>query len=215
LTEQESVDKICEQIHEDGAKEVDSITGKARRTAEEIVSRAEAKARQAGERIVKDAVERGEMAKRRTLSSVSLEVRRIKLRAREEVVTAVMARVNGAVENARSRGDYADVLAALVAEAVRVLEGDAFVVHADRRDLALLESKSFPRIREIMKAEGRTVRSLEAKPLPGAVLGGAQVSVPGGNVIFDNTFEARLYRFREETRSFVFEEVFSSHDRIE
>ena len=215
MTEQESVDKICEQIREDGAKEVESITGKARRTADEIVSRAEAKARQAGERIVKDAVERGETAKRRTLSSVSLEVRRIKLRAREEVVTAVMSRVNAAVAEARSRADYAAVLAGLATEAIRVLEGDAFVVHADRRDVALLEAKSFPRIREIMKAEGRSVRSLEAKPLPVAAQGGVQVSVPGGNVIFDNTFEARLYRFREETRSFVFEEVFSSHDRIE
>jgi len=215
LTEQESVDKICEQIREDGAKEVESITGKARRTADEIVSRAEAKARQAGERIVKDAVERGETAKRRTLSSVSLEVRRIKLRAREEVVTAVMSRVNAAVAEARSRADYAAVLAGLATEAIRVLEGDAFVVHADRRDVALLEAKSFPRIREIMKAEGRSVRSLEAKPLPVAAQGGVQVSVPGGNVIFDNTFEARLYRFREETRSFVFDEVFSSRDRIE
>ncbi len=215
MTEQESVDKICEQIREDGAKEVESITGKARRTADEIVSRAEAKARQAGERIVKDAVERGETAKRRTLSSVSLEVRRIKLRAREEVVTAVMSRVNAAVAEARSRADYAAVLAGLATEAIRVLEGDAFVVHADRRDVALLEAKSFPRIREIMKAEGRSVRSLEAKPLPVAAQGGVQVSVPGGNVIFDNTFEARLYRFREETRSFVFDEVFSSRDRIE
>ncbi len=214
MVENESVDKICEQIREDGAKEVDSILGKARRTADEIVSRAETKARQAGEKIVKDAQERGEIAKRRVLSSVSLEVRRIKLRAREEVVTAVMARVNEEIEQVRSRGDYRDILAGLAAEAIRVLEGDRFIVHADRRDIELLESQAFARVRELLKAEGRSVRSLEAATLPGAVLGGVQVSVPNGNVIFDNTFEARLYRFREETRSFVFEEVFSSLDKI-
>ena len=215
MTEQESVDKICEQIRDDGMKEVDSITGKARRTADEIIARAETKAREAAERIVKDAAERGEIAKRRTLSSVSLEVRRIKLRAREEVVTAVMARVKAAMEGARSRDDYGDILAVLAVEAIRVLDGDAFIVHADRRDLALLESRSFPRIREIMKAEGRSVRSLEAKPLPTPALGGVQVSLPGGNVIFDNTFEARLYRFREETRAMIFGEVFSARDAIE
>lgn len=215
MTEQESVDKICGQIREDGMKEVDSITGKARRTADEIVSRAEAKAREAGARIVREAMDRGETAKRRTLSSVSLEARRIKLRAREEVVTAVMARVNAEVERARSRGDYAEVLAGLAAEAIRAIESETFVVDADRRDLAILESKSFPRIRELMKADGRNVRSIEARPLPNASLGGVQVSVPGGNVLFDNTFEARLYRFREETRALVFDEVFSPQDRIE
>ncbi len=215
MTEQESVDKICEQIRDDGAKEAGSIMGKARRTADEIVARAEAKAREAAERIVKDAAERGEIATRRTLSSVSLEVRRIKLRAREEVVTAAMARVGAEMEKARSRDDYADILAGLAVEAISVLEGESFTVHADRRDIALLESRSFPRIREIIKAEGRSARSLEAKPLPAATLGGVQVSVPGGNVLFDNTFEARLYRFREETRAMIFEEVFSDRDAIE
>jgi vacuolar-type H+-ATPase subunit E/Vma4 len=214
LVEHESVDKICEQIREDGAKEVDSILGKARRTADEIIARSEAKARQAGERIVKDTRERGEIERRRALSSVSLEVRRIKLRAREEIVTAVMTRVNAAIEAVRSRDDYGDILVGLAAEAIRVLEGDRFIVHADRRDIALLESKTFPRVRELLKAEGRPIRSLEAQPLPGAALGGVQVSVPNGNVIFDNTFEARLYRFREETRAFIFEDVFSSQDRL-
>jgi vacuolar-type H+-ATPase subunit E/Vma4 len=214
LIENESVDKICGQIRDDGAKEVDSILEKARRTADEIVARAEAKARQVGGRIVKEAEDRGEIAKRRTLSSVSLEVRRIKLRAREEIVTAVMARVHAAIEKARARDDYGDVLAGLAAEAIRVLDGDRFLVHADRRDMAVLESHAFARVRELMKAEGRPIRSLEAAPLPGAVLGGVQVSVPGGNVIFDNTFEARLYRFREETRATVFEEVFSSQDKL-
>ncbi len=211
----ESVDKICEQIKGDGAKEVDSILAKARSTASAIIAKAEDEARKVGERILLDATEKGTTAKKRVLSSVSLEVRRIRLKAREEVVNAVMDAARADVEKSRKRDDYPRVLAALAAEALRVLEGEEFVVYADRRDLALLESAVFSQVRELMKREGRAVKRIEGKALPEATAGGVRVGVPGGNVIFDNTFEARMYRYREEIRAIIFEGVFSSGDKIE
>jgi vacuolar-type H+-ATPase subunit E/Vma4 len=209
------VDRICEQIKEDGAKEITSILEKAERTAAEIMAKAEEAAKKVGERIVEEAVEKGDLAKKRALSSVSLEVRRIKLKAREEVVTAVMNAVQEEIAAGRKRPDYPKVLAGLVAEGVRVLEGDEFVVYADRRDTATLESAVFPAVRELMKGEGRTLKSLEAMALDGASAGGVQVSVPGGKVVYDNTFEARMYRFRDEIRAIIFHGIFSSEDTIE
>jgi V/A-type H+-transporting ATPase subunit E len=215
LADKESVDKICEQIQGDGAKEVDSIIEKAKRTAGEIIAKAESEAKKVGERIVSEAAEKGELAKKRTLSSVSLEVRRIKLKAREEVVNAAMDAVRRNVGECRKRKDYPQVLAGLVAEALRMLEGDEFVVYADARDTALLESAVFGAVKETMKGEGRTVKRIEAKALPEATMGGVQVGVPHGNVIYDNTFEARMYRFKDDIRAIIFEGVFSSGDKIE
>jgi len=215
LAEKDSVDRICDQIREDGAKEVKSIIDKAGRTAAEITAKAEGEAKKVGERIVEEAAEKGELAKKRALSSVSLEVRRIKLKAREEVVTVVMRAVQTEIEAGRKRSDYPKVLAGLVAEAVRVLEGDEFVVSGDKRDTGLLESAVFPLVRDLMKGEGREVKRFDEKALPGAAAGGVQVSVPGGNVVFDNTFESRMYRFRDEIRAIVFHGIFSSDDKIE
>ena len=215
MADKESVDKICDQIRGDGAKEVDSIIEKAKRTAAEIVAKAESEAKKVGERIVDEALEKGEVAKRRTLSSVSLEVRRIKLKAREEVVNAVMETVRRDVEGCRKRKDYAQVLAGLINEALRMLEGEEFIVYADARDTALLEAVVFPTVRESMKGQRRAVRRIEAKALPGSTMGGVQVGVPGGNVIYDNTFEARMYRFKDDIRAIIFERVFSSDDKIE
>ncbi len=211
----ESVDKICEQIRGDGAKETDSILEKARSTAAAIIEKAESEARTVGDRILREATEKGAVAKKRVLSSVSLEVRRIKLRAREEVVTAVMDAVRASVERTRKRDDYPRILAGLAAEALRMLEGDEFVVHADRRDVALLESAVFPAVRELMRIEGRAVKRLEGRPLPEATAGGVRVGLPGGNVIFDNTFEARMYRYRDDIRAIIFDGVFAPGDRIE
>jgi vacuolar-type H+-ATPase subunit E/Vma4 len=209
------VDKICEQIREDGAKEIKSILEKAERTAAEIMAKAEEAAKKVGERIVEEAAEKGELVKKRALSSVSLEVRRIRLKAREEVVTAVMSAVREEIDAGRKRPDYPKVLAGLVAEGVRVLEGDEFVVYADRRDTGTLESTVFPSVMEIMKGEGRALTRLEAKALEGSSAGGVQVSVPGGKVVYDNTFEARMYRFRDEIRAIIFHGIFSSEDAIE
>ena len=215
MAEKDSVDKIRDQIIEDGAKEVKSIVDKARRTAAEIMAKAEDEAKKVGERIVEEAAEKGDLAKKRTLSSVNLEVKRIRLRAREEVVTAVKDAVQGEIEASRKRADYPKVLAGLVAEALRVLDGDEFVVNADKRDVGLLESAVFPAVRDLMKSEGRAVKCLEGKALPGPTAGGAQVGVPGGNVVYDNTFESRMYRFRDDIRAIIFEGIFSSEDRIE
>jgi vacuolar-type H+-ATPase subunit E/Vma4 len=215
LAENDSVDKICEQIREDGAREVNSIIEKAKRTAAEIMTKAEGEAKKVGERIIEEAAEKGELAKKRMLSSVSLEVRRIKLKAREEVVTAVMEMVRGSIDAGRKRPDYAKVLGELTAEAIHVLKGEEFIVFADQRDIALLESAVLPAVKELMKNNGRAVKRIECRALPGATAGGVQVGVPGGNVLYDNTFESRMYRFRDEIRAVIFRGIFSSEDTIE
>ncbi|MDD3643669.1 MAG: V-type ATP synthase subunit E [Candidatus Krumholzibacteria bacterium] len=210
MVDNESVDKICGQIREDGEREIESILDKARRTAGEITAKAEAQRGEIAGRIMREAEARGKTESRRMLSSVSIEVRRARLRAREEVVSVVSGMVEKELAAMRGSKRYPDVLAGLVTEAVRGLEGKSFVVTVDKRDLDLLEKEIFPRVKQAMTAEGRPVNSLQARPLDKASLGGARVGVPGGNVIFDNTFEARMFRFREEIRAGVIDRVFYS-----
>ena len=211
----ESVDQICERIKGDGQKEIDSILEKARRAAAEIVAKAEEEAKRAGEHIVKEATEKGEIVKKRSLSTVSLEVKRIRLRAREEVVTAVNERAQAEIDKIRSRADYAAILAGLIVEALSVLESSEFVVHADKRDLELLASDVLPAVRKKERDAGRSVKRLEALELSDPTTGGVRISVPGASVVYDNTFEARTYRFRETIRGIIFEGLFSAEDKVE
>lgn len=215
MVDNESVDKICSSIREDGEKEIESILEKAKQTAEDIVERANRAGGEAAEKILKEARDKGEIARKRLLSSVNLEVKRSKLRAREEIVSAVHERVGKALADYRKSGDYASVLTGLVLEAVSVLEGDSFVVWANAEDMDLVKESVFPAVLTAVK-EGRSSKyTLEAKPFERPVSGGVQVGVPGGHVIYDNTFEARLYRLREEIRNIIFEEVFSAKESEE
>jgi len=206
LVDNESVDKICASIREDGEREIESIIGKAKQTADDIVARASRAGEEAAGKILKEAREKGETARKRLLSSVNLEVKRAKLRAREEIVRIVRERVEEAVARCRESGEYAAVMTGLLLEAISALDGDSFIVRANPEDIDLLEKTVFPAVRT---AEPR-ISKLEAKPFERPSAGGVHVGVPGGNVIYDNTLEARLYRLREEIRNIIFEEVFSS-----
>ena len=212
MVDKDSVEKICGQIREDGDREIASILEKARSTAADILGKAESKCDEATARIMRDAKERGETESRRLLSSVNIEVRRTKLKAREEVVGVITKKVQEELSGMRSSAEYPDILTRLVVEAVRGLEGKSFVVYVDKKDLKLLKEKIFPRVREIMAGESAPVSSLQARPLEKSSAGGARVGHPGGNVIYDNTFEARMFRYRDEIRMAIFDVVFYPED---
>jgi vacuolar-type H+-ATPase subunit E/Vma4 len=212
VVDNESVERICEQIREDGEKEIASILEKARSTAEDIREKAESKRDEVAQKILREARERGEAESRRLLSSVSIEVRRAKLKAREEVVNVITKKVQERLDGIRESSDYPDVLTGLVVEAIVGLEGKSFVVYVDRKDLELLEKKVFPRVKERMAAESSPVSSLQARTLEKSSAGGARVGHPGGKVIYDNTFEARMFRYRDDIRMTIFDEVFFKED---
>jgi vacuolar-type H+-ATPase subunit E/Vma4 len=215
LVDNDSVDKICERIREDGDAEILSIMEKAQQTADDIIARANRAGEEAAEKILKDAREKGEIASKRLLSSVNLEVKRTKLKAREEIVQAIHERVEKALNGYRTSGDYGPVLTGFTLEAIRSLDGDSFIVHAALADIEIIEKEVFPAVRKQLKDEGRDVTRLSAEQIDRPATGGVQVGVPGGNVIYDNTFEARLYRLREDIRNIIFEEVFSEGSKEE
>ncbi|MCK4538952.1 MAG: hypothetical protein KAV42_09175 [Candidatus Krumholzibacteria bacterium] len=210
MADNESVDRIVDQIMEDGEKEISSILEKAERTASEILEKARNSADEIAGKILREAEEKGDLARRRLLSSVNIEVKRAKLKAREEIVSKVNREVESGLADARAEAGYPELLADLIAEAIRWLDGDSFQVYVDRRDLSLLDEKVFRAVREAMATESRDITGLEAMSLEKNSLGGARVGVPGGKVIFDNTFEARIYRLRDRTRNIIFEEIFES-----
>lgn len=215
MVDNESVDKITSQIIQDGERERESIRGKAEETAAGIIGKAEEEAKRISESLLKEAEERGQLERRRLLSSVNLEVKRARLRAREEVVSRVQEKVSEFLRGMRDRSGYADILAGLVAEAIGALDGDRFLIHVDQRDMAFLEERVFALVRDALAKSGRRADHLEARALDSPAMGGARVGVPGGNVIFDNTFEARIYRLRDEIRNIIFDEVFSSPESEE
>ena len=184
------------------------ILEKARVEAEEIVERAEkvavrdisrvrdemrAKAG-AAEAELEDRLAAGREALR--AENAILERRRI-MEKREEAIEDVFAAALERLRGDSSGADRAELLKKLVREAVDALKLERVEVrlNASDRELALKENL-------FDGLEGVSV-SVAQEPLDSA--GGVVVLDESGRIFFDNTFEARLERQREELRAKVAE----------
>ncbi|MCD6380358.1 hypothetical protein J7M07_07950 [bacterium] len=205
MVDNESAKEICDRIREDGEKEVNSILDKAEKTALEIVRKAEEEKDKVVKAILAKAEEKGFAERKRELSGVQIEIKREKLKIREDVINSVMEKVKTALKNIRTESGYPDILKNLIIEAIESLDGKSFSVFVDRRDFDLVEKEIIPAIRSKLNSE---VENIEIKELEKGSMGGVKVGVPGGNVVYDNRFEARIYRLRDDIRNLIFEEIF-------
>ena len=210
MVDNESVKEICNRIKEDGEKEIGSILDKAEKTALEIIKKAEDEKDRIVKEILARAEEKGLVEQRRQLSGVQIEMKREKLKIREEVITNVMKKVRMSLEDARTQSGYSGILRELIIEGIGALDGKSFFVFVDRRDFNLTEKEVIPAVRA--EFNGR-IENIEIKELEKESIGGAKIGVPGGNVVYDNRFEARLYRLRDGIRNLIFEEIFSLKGR--
>jgi V/A-type H+-transporting ATPase subunit E len=205
LANNESVEEICNRIREDGEKEINSILDKAEKTASEIVTKAGEEKDKVIKEILAKAEEKGLAEQRRELSGVQIEIKRAKLKIREEVISNIMERVKVSLENIRVESGYSAILKEMIIEGIKSLDGKSFSVYVDQRDFDLAEKEVIPAIHSELKDK---VENIEVKELEKESLGGVRVGVPGGNVIYDNRFEARIYRLRDDIRNLIFEEIF-------
>ena len=208
MANQDSVEKICQRIREDGEKEVESILDKAERTASGIIDRAEKKKERIAGEILKEAEENGENEYRRLLSSIKIELKREKLRVREEVIEHIMEKMKGDLKDIRQQERYINILQGMILAGVGALEGDSFIVSVDGRDLELARDKVIPTVEQKVKQEREADCQLKLEQLSRPSLGGARIRAAEGKVAYDNTFEARMHRLNDEIRNVIFEEVF-------
>ncbi|MHC4938856.1 MAG: V-type ATP synthase subunit E [Planctomycetota bacterium] len=151
----------------DAREEADGIEADARREADELRAGMEARlGAQAGE------------YRRRQINRARLHHLQAERAAREQVFAQAFAQLSAALENARSREDYARIFAMLLAEADRALP-DASIVRIDPRDAGHVDDRTVE----------TTLRSW----------GGVELAAADGRVV-RNTLEERLRRAEPELR---------------
>ncbi len=207
MVDNRSVDRICSRIREDGEKEVNSILQKATETASEIIEKAEQEKDKVTGEIIAEAEKKGEAERRRELSGVQIEIKRAKLKIREDVINNVMENVKESLRKVRDKSDYPEILKDMIVEGIKALDGKSFLVMVDRADFSIMEKEVLPAVRDELKGELEDVR---IRQLEEDSLGGVKVGTPGGNVVYDNRFEARMYRLRDDIRNMIYEDIFRS-----
>ncbi len=196
---------FVEEISKNAAEEVERILSRAKRTAESRLGTAREKANTEAEQILSAANARAELERRRIISDLSLEMKKITLKARGELVQEVLDQVRTRLERTRGTPEYRAMLKALVIEGVLALDRPDVSVSVSAADAAMANDAFF---KEVAAECGRPVTISSAADLDETVMG-AIVRAADGSVLFDNTVGARMERITDELQLIVSREVFT------
>lgn len=203
---------FCQQIQSDARDEIEAILARARDSAEKKRQGAAEKAEKEVRTIRQAAEAQAKAIESLALAGVSLESRKLLLKAQGEIIDGVFEGVHARLKEMRSGKRYADFLKELTVQAVIMLgEEECILVPAceerDRFDATLLAD-----IAQIVepRTHKKVKLTLSHECLPGGA--GVRVYSATGTSLFDNTLAVRLDRIADELKVMIVREVFASQE---
>ncbi len=187
--------ELANEIKEMARRESDGIIAAAEAEAAEILAGAESAAAKARREILASALAAAARRREVMLAAVPGEAGRLRADFREAVLDSIKSRVPGLAGEEAEREGKAAVLAGLAAQAVRRMEGAAFIVTLDAADSGAAGTLAA----EIEKLAGRGPLEIKIEEKAG-LGGGVIVRDAEGRQRWDNSFKARLERLWPDLR---------------
>jgi len=132
----------------------------------------------------------------RIIGGVELDSRKQLMIAREETLQQIYSEAGGELkEYSADKKEYHETLIKLVAEAVKNIGGQEFILSANDSDLTDLKKAHKKLEADVSKAVGSKV-SIVFDDTPIATIGGVVVKNTEGTKVYHNTFEGRIMRAR-------------------
>ena len=195
------MEKIHNRILSDARLKAAGIAGEAEAKSKQILDEAQAQAQRDANDILSRATLEAESIRRTILSS---RIRTNRLRILDEknkIVQSVLKSVEQRLSDISGSNQFESTLKRFVAEAVEAVGTDNAVVkigfrNADRKSLQSL-GQSLPKGTKLLADE-----------TPIDDLGGVVASDPGGKMIFNNSFKARLERLDNQLLTIISSTIF-------
>lgn len=142
------------------------------------------------------------------LSDLNLELKKISLRIRGEIIEDAMTMLREKISGYSSSPDYPNFLMKLALEGIGVLDASEVVLKAGDTDKDILTEKLLMQIRSRAKEHfGREIDiTLDKETIKGQA--GLRIISGAGNMLFDNTIEARLHRMGDDLRLLIARNIF-------
>jgi vacuolar-type H+-ATPase subunit E/Vma4 len=200
---------FVQEINRSAAEEVDKVLSRAKRTADARLGETRKRAQAEVQQILDAAGARAGRERRRVMSDLSLETKKITLKARGELVEEVLEQVRARLERTRGTPEYRAMLKALTIDGVLALDRGEVCVSVSAADAAMANEAFYD---EVARDCGRPVSISSAADLDEAAMG-AVVRAADGSVLFDNTIGARMDRMADELQLIVSHEVFADEPK--
>ncbi|MCS7131568.1 MAG: V-type ATP synthase subunit E family protein [Hadesarchaea archaeon] len=194
MRDDEGARLIVDEILKETREKTTQLIEAAQKEARSILNAARLAAKEEMEREVREAKTRGEQMYRAMLAEGRVKAKKEILRKREELINEVFERAKEKLVEYTSSERYERDLIRIAAEACKKLNSDKVVIHANKRDLKLLER----RMDELIRAAGKLTSVSLGEPIQ--TMGGVRVGTPDGKMEVDDTLEARMNREFEALR---------------
>jgi len=207
----DGVQKIIAEIDESSAGQVSGMLAESKQKAEAVLNDARKKAEVEAGAIISRGEQEARRESQRILAEARIRARREKVKAQEEVVNLAFKSARESMQKmAEGKGDdYTTVLEELIKESVLSSSSEALEVIFNPRDKGLVSDDSLNKIAQEAGSELEMTIALSASAEELSCLGGVVVKSADGKVRIDNTFEARIDRFRDNIRTLVAKELFT------
>ena len=181
-------ENLLKSVEESAQEKERELRAQAQQRADEIRSAAKKQAQEIQERTIQEAEHAAAIERNKQLYLAKGAVKEQALRSREKVFEAAFEAAGPQLARLRQDETYPAVFRRLAEETTSAMGETSFVIHVDKRDLALCRKTL-----DAMNLSCEILADLEC-------MGGLMASSPDGLATIANTFESRLERVREHKR---------------
>ena len=204
----DGANKIVSSIMSEAQSKADVIIQEAEKETSLIQEEGDREATSEKEKILENANKQSAMKYQQLISEAKMNSRRAELEAREEVIETAFKNAEEELQKIAegSSEEYKESLKKIIKEASVEIGGGELVLSTKEEDTAKIKS-SIPTLEKEIEAETGNKTTLEIGE-NARTIGGAVVKTKNGDVEVNNTFEARLSRYKKSLRSEVAKVLF-------
>ncbi len=198
-----NLEALVQRVLEKARTQSDSMVERARKASDREVGRAEAQYREQRESFQSQLRDEAESRLRSLRSESERKIRRASMIAIQEAVDSVFSDALEAAGKEFDSKERLELLKELLIEGAQAVDSVPARVRLNERELDLLRRECSSELREDGEyhLDNGLRFVLDEDPINTA--GGPLVTDMSGRVVYDNTFEARLERKREDLRRMV------------
>ncbi len=196
----DGANKIVSSIISEAQSKANAIIQEAEEEASTILKGGEEEAASEKERILENAKKQSAMKYQQLISEAKMNARRAELEAREELIQTAFKNAEEELEKigSGSSEEYKNSLKKIVEEASVEIGGGELVLSTKEDDVAKIKD-AIPSLEKDIEAKTGNKTNLEIEDSI-RTIGGALVKTKDGAVEVNNTFEARMLRFKKSLR---------------
>jgi V/A-type H+-transporting ATPase subunit E len=196
-TDKDNMQALARAVLHEAQADATRVVADAKAKADQIRQQAEARAADERKQILEAAKQEAADMRKQAMAAAEVKGRMLLLERREKLLAGVFDSVRERLPSVQQRKDYAEIVRALVLEAVQNIGGDRAEILADAQARQLLTDE----VLAALSKQSETQLQL-GKPLEGRT--GVVVQSLDGHRRYDNTLEARLSGNRDALRLSVY-----------